>query len=122
GNTGMSRSFTLDPPSFSRTLKRVHRMERGAPRPRIPSRHVTGWIPCASDGHRARATRGAIWGASRLVSGLGGGSRQLGPPLRCLIFLAPGLVELDHPLGGLGQARLAERGDLGLAGLHALVA
>ena len=38
-----------------------------------------------------------------------------------LSVLAPGLVELDDPFGRLGQAGLSRRGDLGLAGLHALV-
>src|SRR5262249_10641939 len=39
-----------------------------------------------------------------------------------LVLLAPFLVEPDYPLGGVGEARLAGRGDSGLAGLHALVA
>src|SRR5262245_33321505 len=60
--------------------------------------------------------------ASGFSLGLFGGLRQPGAPLGGLVLLAPVLVELDHPLGGLRQARLAGRWDLGLAGLHALVA
>ena len=43
------------------------------------------------------------------------------PPFGGLVRLAPGVVELDDPLGGLGQAFLGLRWDLGFAGLHSLV-
>src|SRR5262249_52202502 len=59
---------------------------------------------------------------SGFVPGLAGGLGQPGPPFGSLVLLAPLLVRPDDTFGGLGEARPAGRWDLGLAGLHALVA
>jgi hypothetical protein len=48
-------------------------------------------------------------------------SAQLAPPLGRLFRLAPGLIELDDPIGSLGQPRLRSHRDPALAGLHAFV-
>ncbi len=82
------------------------------PPPRAPAR------PSA----RLDPVRPRVAAVSGFVPGPVGGLRQLGPPFGRLVRLAPLLVKPDDTFAALRQARLAGRGNFGLAGLHALVA
>src|SRR5262249_58823844 len=97
---------------------RSHGARRGSD-PSVPGRARGGLRPPprapARPSARLDPVRPQVPAVSGFVPGPVGGLRQLGPPFGSLLLVAPGLVEPDHSLGGLGEARPAGRWDLGLA-------